>query len=256
VPEPPARTRLDDLLDDLGLAATRSQARHLILAGCVTDPATGTALPKPGKALPHNAPLHLAEGPRYVSRAGGKLAAALDHFTINPAGLDCLDLGASTGGFTDCLLQRGAATATCVDVGHGQLHPSLAADPRVTLLEGLNVRGLPQARLPRTAYPLIVMDLSFISLKLALPPAWSRLTPGGHLVVLVKPQFEVTAAEAARSRGIIRDPALHKRALAEVTRAARALPAAALLGPIPSPVTGADGNREFLLALRRGEAQA
>ncbi len=167
------------------------------------------------------------------------------------AGAHVLDVGASTGGFTDCALQAEAADVTCVDVGRAQLHARLRADPRVTNLEKVNARNLRPGDLPRAAYDAVLMDLSFISLKAVLPAVWPFLRPGGRLIALVKPQFEAGRAEADRGRGVIRDPDVRAAALATVSEFALALPGAALLGSMESPIAGADGNREFLLGLCR-----
>jgi 23S rRNA (cytidine1920-2'-O)/16S rRNA (cytidine1409-2'-O)-methyltransferase len=252
VPAPkPSRLRADDLLVARALAPTRAQARALILAGHVrTGPDTVVA--KAGQLLPPDSPLTVEQPPRFVSRGGEKLDAILAHVALDVTGAHVLDLGASTGGFTDCVLQRGAADVTCVDVGHGQLHPRLRADPRVTSLEKINARHLDQISLPRAHYDLVVLDLAFISLTKVLPVAWFRVRPGGHLVALVKPQFEATRAEASAARGVIRDPAVHARVLGEIRAfALEKLPAAALRGELPSPLLGGDGNREFLLAFRK-----
>ncbi|MGH7997261.1 MAG: TlyA family RNA methyltransferase [Opitutaceae bacterium] len=248
--KPGAKLRLDELLVGRGLAASRSQARALIMAGRVR---LGTErLDKPGKPVDAASPVSVVEPPRFVSRGGEKLEAALKAFALDLAGAHVLDLGASTGGFTDCALQAGAASATCVDVGRAQLHAKLRADPRVANLERINARRLDQAALPRPEYDAVVMDLSFISLKVVLPAAWPRVRPGGALVALVKPQFEAGKAEADKGRGVIRDPAVREAALAAVRDFALAeLPGALLLGTIPSPIAGAEGNREFLLGLRK-----
>jgi 23S rRNA (cytidine1920-2'-O)/16S rRNA (cytidine1409-2'-O)-methyltransferase len=243
------RVRLDELLLQRGLAESRAQAQALILAGRVSH---GTArLEKPGKAVPENLEVTLAQPPRFVSRGGEKLVAALAHFALDLQGSQVLDVGASTGGFTDCVLQAGAAAVTCVDVGRAQLHARLRADPRVTNLEQVNARHLRPSDLPRPDYDAIVMDLSFISLTAVLPAVWPLLRPGGSLVALVKPQFEAGKAEVDRGRGVIRDPAVQDAALARVRTAAAQLPWVEDRGAIDSPLRGADGNREFLLCLRR-----
>ncbi|HKB57313.1 MAG TPA: TlyA family RNA methyltransferase [Lacunisphaera sp.] len=244
-----AKTRLDELLVVRGLAPTRAQAKALIMTGRVRH---GTErLDKPGKEFPADFELTIDQPPRFVSRGGEKLAAFLEKFPINLTGAHVLDVGASTGGFTDCALQAGAASVTCVDVGHSQLHEKLRRDPRVTNLEKLNARHLAPGGLPRASYDAIVMDLSFISLKSVLPAVWPFLRPGGTLVALVKPQFEAGKTEADKGLGIIRDDAVRQRVLAEVRGfALRELPGAALFGEMESPVHGADGNREFLLGLR------
>jgi len=248
--EAPERLRADELLVARGLAPSRTVAQALILAGKVrTGPDTVVA--KSSQKLPADSPLTVEQPPRFVSRGGEKLEGALAHFGIAVAGAHALDVGASTGGFTDCLLQRGAASVTCVDVGQAQLHAKLRADARVTNLERLNARELPSAPLPHATYPVVVMDVSFISLTTVLPSVWSRLAPGGHLVALVKPQFEATRQEADKGRGVIKDPAVHARILREVTAAASSLPGAEVIGSMDSPLLGGEGNREFLLAVRR-----
>ncbi len=247
-----AKTRLDELLVTRGLAPTRAQAKALIMTGRVRH---GTErLDKPGKEFPSDFELTIDQPPRFVSRGGEKLAAFLEKFPVDLTGAHVLDVGASTGGFTDCTLQAGATAVTCVDVGHGQLHEKLRRDPRVTNLEKLNARHLAPGSLPRASYDAIAMDLSFISLKSVLPAVWPFLRVRGTLVALVKPQFEAGKAEADRGLGIIRDEAVRRRVLAEVRDfALRELPGAALFGEMECPVAGADGNREFLLGLRRKE---
>lgn len=245
-----AKIRLDELLVARGLALSRAQAKALIMSGRVRH---GTErLDKPGKEHPADLAVTIDQPPRFVSRGGEKLAAWLEKFPLDLRGAHVLDVGASTGGFTDCALQAGAASATCVDVGHGQLHEKLRRDPRVTNLEKLNARHLAAGDLPRPAYDLVVMDLSFISLRSVLPAVWPFLRPGGTLVALVKPQFEAGKAEVDKGRGIIRDDAVRLRVLGEVRNfALQSLPGAILAGEMESPVHGADGNREFLLGLRR-----
>jgi 23S rRNA (cytidine1920-2'-O)/16S rRNA (cytidine1409-2'-O)-methyltransferase len=244
------RQRLDELLFQRGLAASRAQARALIMAGRVLH---GTErLDKPGKDYPVEIELTLEQPPRFVSRGGEKLDGFLRQFGVDLHDAHVLDVGASTGGFTDCALQAGAADVTSVDVGRNQLHPRMQADPRVTSLEKINARHLQPGDLPRAEYDAIVMDVSFISLKTVLPPVWRFLRPEGLLVALVKPQFEAGKAEADRGHGVIRDPVVQEGVLAGVTAfALRELPGAILLGSMTSPLTGADGNREFLLGLRK-----
>jgi 23S rRNA (cytidine1920-2'-O)/16S rRNA (cytidine1409-2'-O)-methyltransferase len=187
-----------------------------------------------------------------VSRGGEKLAAALSNFTLDVQGAHVLDVGASTGGFTDCVLQAGAADVVCVDVGRAQLHAKLRADPRVTNLEKVNARHLHTADLPRTNFDAVVMDLSFISLVSVLPAVWPLLRPDGKLVALVKPQFEAGKEEADRGRGVIRDRAVQEAALAKVRGFALSeLPGCRLVGEMDSPIEGADGNREFLLCVEK-----
>jgi len=253
VPRFPKKQRLDEVLVARGLAASRAQAKALIMSGRVLH---GTArLDKPGKEVASDIELCVEQPPRFVSRGGEKLAAALAHFAIDLRGAHLLDVGASTGGFTDCALQAGAATAVCLDVGRAQLHAKLRADPRVTNLEKINARHLAAGDLPRSEFDAIVMDLSFISLCAVLPAVWPFLRAGGPLVALVKPQFEAGKAEVDKGRGVIRDPAVQDAALQRVRDFALAeLPHAELLGHIDSPIKGADGNREFLLALRRRAA--
>lgn len=246
----PAKQRLDELLVARGLCESRSQAKALIMTGRVRH---GTErLEKPGKEYPADFEVSIEQLPRFVGRGGEKLAAWLERFPLDLAGAHVLDVGASTGGFTDCALQSGAASATCVDVGFGQLHEKLRRDPRVTNLEKLNARHLTAADLPRAAYDAIVMDLSFISLRSVLPAVWPFLRSGGTLVALVKPQFEAGKAEVDKGAGVIRDDTVRARVLAEVRDfALRELPGAKFIGEMESPVHGADGNREFLLGLTR-----
>lgn len=244
------RQRLDELLVTRGLADSRSQAKSLIMSGRVLHGTT--RLDKPGKELPADIDLVVEQPPRFVSRGGEKLRGFLDRFSLDLRGAHLLDVGASTGGFTDCALQAGAADAVCIDVGRAQLHPRLQADPRVTNLEKINARHLAAADLPRTEFDAIVMDLSFISLRSVLPAVWPFLRSGGSLVALVKPQFEAGKAEVDKGRGIIRDAAVQDAVLAEIQAFALAqLPGATLIGTMDSPITGTDGNREFLLGLRK-----
>ena len=247
-----AKQRLDELLVARGLCASRSQAKALIMSGRVRH---GTdRLDKPGKEYPAEFEVTIDQPPRFVSRGGEKLAAYLERFPFDLTGAHLLDVGASTGGFTDCALQAGAASATCVDVGTGQLHDKLRRDPRVTSLEKTNARHLVPGALPRASYDALVMDLSFISLKSVLPAVWPFLRPGGTLVALVKPQFEAGKAEVDRGQGVIRDDAVRARVLAEVREFALCeLPGATLHGEMECPVHGADGNREFLLGLRKAD---
>lgn len=241
---------MDELLVRRGLAESRSQAQALIMAGRVR---LGTErLDKPGKRVPEDLAIELDQPPRFVGRGGEKLEAFLLAFGISLRGKAVLDVGASTGGFTDCALQHGAEEVTCVDVGHGQLHPRLQTDPRVISLERLNARHLRPGDLPRSEYDAVLIDLSFISLKTVLPAVWPFLRSGGLLIALVKPQFEAGRAEADRGRGVIRDPAVRARVLQEVRSfALHNLPGAALVGELESPVPGADGNREFLAGFSR-----
>lgn len=243
-----AKLRLDELLVTRGLAASRAQAKALIMSGQVRH---GTErLDKPGREFPADFAPTVDQPPRFVSRGGEKLAAAVAHFALDLRGAHVLDVGASTGGFTDCVLQNGAVDVVCVDVGRAQLHAKLRGDPRVTNLEKINARHLTAADLPRAEYDAVVMDLSFISLKSVLPAVWPLLRVGGALVALVKPQFEAGKAEADKGRGVIRDPAVQQAALDGVRAFAQAeLPRCHVRGHIDSPITGSDGNREFLLGL-------
>jgi len=246
----PAKLRLDELLLARGLAPTRAQAKALIMSGRVLR---GTErLDKPGKEFPIDLELTVEQPPRFVSRGGEKLAGALERFALDLRGAHVLDVGASTGGFTDCALQAGAADVVCVDVGRAQLHMKLRGDPRVTNLEQINARHLAASDLPRSNFDVVVMDLSFISLKTVLPAVWPQLRAGGTLVALVKPQFEAGKTEVDKGRGVIRNVAVQDAALASVRDFALAgLPGAQLVGTMDSPITGADGNREFLLCLSK-----
>ncbi|HEY4248566.1 MAG TPA: TlyA family RNA methyltransferase [Lacunisphaera sp.] len=244
------KQRLDELLVARGLSPTRAQAKALIMSGRVRH---GTErLDKPGKDYPADFEISVDQPPRFVSRGGEKLAAFLEKFPVDFTGKHVLDVGASTGGFTDCLLQAGAISATCVDVGHSQLHEKIRRDARVTNLEKVNARHLQPGALPRVSYDAIAMDLSFISLKSVLPAVWNFLQPGGSLIALVKPQFEAGKAEVDKGQGIIRDDTVRLRVMAEVREfALRELKGAEVFGEMECPVAGADGNREFLLGLKR-----
>ena len=244
-----SKLRLDELLVAKGLADSRSQAKALILAGKVK---IGTErLDKPGRSLPEDSEVWVEAPPRFVSRGGEKLEAFLDQFEISMEGLRILDVGASTGGFTDCSLQRGAKSATCVDVGRAQMHNKLIQDERVTNLEKTNARHLQIGDLPYDSYPRIVMDLSFISLTKVLPAVWQFLAKDGCLIALVKPQFEAEKHEVDAGRGIIRDTAIHERVLTQIKDfALKELLGAELIGTMDSPIKGTDGNREFLLGLK------
>jgi 23S rRNA (cytidine1920-2'-O)/16S rRNA (cytidine1409-2'-O)-methyltransferase len=232
------KKRLDVLLVERGLAESRAQAQALVLAGRVPGHA------KPGEQVDEAAPLELTEPPRFVSRGGEKLAHALDALGVDPAGEDCLDVGASTGGFTDALLQRGAARVIALDVGRGQLHERLRADPRVVVLERTNARELRELPFPPR---LVTCDVSFISVRKALPPALALAAPGWQALVLVKPQFEAGRAEARK--GVVRDPAVHRRVLRELAEASIGW-AAEPVGVVDSGLPGPKGNREFFLHLR------
>ena len=243
------RVRLDQLLVDRGLAPSRSRAQAFLLAGRVRVGAgdQGRLDRKPGELVDEGIPILIAEPDPYVSRGGHKLAAALDAFGIDPAGLVCLDVGASTGGFTDVLLQRRAARVYALDVGRGQLAEQLRADPRVVSLERTNARGLTPGTLPEPVR-LAVIDVSFISLERVLAPVASTFdqATGGTIVPLVKPQFEV--GKGATERGVVRDPVAH-RAVLERVSAVAAASGLSLVGVVASPILGPQGNREFLLDL-------
>ncbi len=242
--------RLDELLVARSLAPTRAQAKALIMSGRVLH---GTErLDKPGKEFPFDYELIVEQPPRFVSRGGEKLAGAIERFTLDLRGAHVLDVGASTGGFTDCALQAGATDVVCVDVGRAQLHAKLRGDARVTNIEQVNARHLTAAQLPRAEYDAIVMDLSFISLRAVLPAVWPLLRVGGTLVALVKPQFEAGKAEVDKGRGVIRDTAVQDAVLTGIRDFALAqLTGSTLVGTMDSPITGTDGNREFLLCLRK-----
>jgi len=242
----PTRLRLDQLLVDRGLFPTRSRARDAVARGTVR--VDGKSATKPGMAIAPDAHIVVDDpASAYVSRAALKLIAGLDHFGIDVTGRTALDIGASTGGFTQVLLERGAAHVIAVDVGHDQLHESLRSDPRVTNHEGLNARTLDRSHLEGRKIDLVVSDVSFISLKLALPPALALAETGSHCVLLVKPQFEA-GREAIGKGGILRDPADGERVADDLAAWLEALPGWRTLGLCPSPIEGGDGNREYLLA--------
>jgi 23S rRNA (cytidine1920-2'-O)/16S rRNA (cytidine1409-2'-O)-methyltransferase len=246
-----ARVRLDQLLTERGLAGSRAEAQSLILAGAVILEGAGTRTLKPGQLVAQDASVSLEERPRWASRAGAKLDHALDAFGIDPSGWACLDAGASTGGFTDVLLARGARVVYAVDVGRGQLIDRLRRDPRVVSMERTNLREL--RTLPEPI-DLATLDLSFISLRLVLPAVAGLLADAGRVVALVKPQFEA-GRDAVPRGGVVRDPATWEAVLRRlaVDAAAAGLDANRA---IRSPITGADGNVEFLAELRRDPADA
>jgi 23S rRNA (cytidine1920-2'-O)/16S rRNA (cytidine1409-2'-O)-methyltransferase len=231
------KKRLDVLLVERGLADSRSQAQALVMAGRVPGHT------KPGEQVDEAAPLEVEAPPPYVSRAGHKLANALDAFGIDVAGLDALDVGASTGGFTDVLLQRGVSRVIALDVGYGQLHSKIRDDARVTVMERVNARSL--VELP-FAPSLVTCDVSFISVKIALPPALALAAPGWQALVLVKPQFEAGRPEVPK--GVVRDAAVHRRVVREVAEALLAS-GGEPRGVVDSNLPGPKGNREFVLHL-------
>lgn len=241
-----ARPRLDELLVARGLFASRSRARDAIERGTVT--VDGAAARKPGQPVaPHCVVAVDDPAQAYVSRAALKLIAGLDHFGLDPSGHEALDIGASTGGFTQVLLERGATHVTAIDVGHGQMHPEIAADRRVTVIEGLNARDLTAADLGDRVPDFLVCDVSFISLKLALPPALALAGEGARALLLVKPQFEA-GREAIGKGGLLKDPSEAERIAAGLRDWLAGMPGWRVLGLHPSPIEGGDGNREFLLA--------
>jgi 23S rRNA (cytidine1920-2'-O)/16S rRNA (cytidine1409-2'-O)-methyltransferase len=236
------KKRLDVLLVERGLAESRSQAQAFVLAGLVQG------YEKPGQQVEEDAELAVDALPPYVSRGGEKLAHGLDELGVDPAGLDCVDVGSSTGGFTDVLLQRGAARVIALDVGYGQLHPRLRADPRVTVLERTNARTLTELPFP----PLLaVCDVSFISVRLALPPVLRLCAPDWQAVVLVKPQFEAGRAEVGKG-GVVRDPEVRRRVVREVAEAALGWEAS-VRDVVDSGLPGPKGNREIFVHLEHSE---
>jgi 23S rRNA (cytidine1920-2'-O)/16S rRNA (cytidine1409-2'-O)-methyltransferase len=238
-----AKKRLDVLLVERGLAESRAQAQALVLAGLVRGH------DKPGAQLSEDVALEVERPPRFVSRGGEKLQNALDALAVDVTGRDCADVGASTGGFTDCLLQAGAARVVAIDVGYGQLHPRLRADPRVTVLERVNARSLTE--LP-FAPELVACDVSFISVTKALPPVLQLAAPGWEALVLVKPQFEAGRSEVGK--GVVRDPAVQRKVLESIVEAAHKW-GGVTVGVVDSGLPGPKGNREFFLHLvhRPGE---
>jgi 23S rRNA (cytidine1920-2'-O)/16S rRNA (cytidine1409-2'-O)-methyltransferase len=228
------------------LFASREKAQRAIMAGAVT--VNEQRIDKPGTRVPEDAQIAVQAGDRYVGRGGLKMEAALAHFGLSPEGKTCLDIGASTGGFTDCLLQHGAAKVWAIDVGHSQLDWKIRSDPRVVVREKLNARYLTSADIPEPI-DLCVIDVSFISLTLILPPAAALLSNGGVIVSLIKPQFELRKEDVSKG-GIVRDPALHERAVEKVRRFVETLPALCWGGLIESPILGGEGNKEFLACLR------
>ena len=234
------RKRLDVLLVERGLAESRAQAQALVMAGRVRG------FDKPGVQVEESTEVVVESGPRFVSRGGEKLEHVLDVLDLDVSGLDCVDVGASTGGFTDCLLQRGAARVIALDVGYGQLHPRLRADSRVLVFERTNARRLTELPFPPQ---LVVCDVSFISVRAALPAVLRLAAPGWRALVLVKPQFEAGRKTVPRG-GVVRDPEVQRRVLHEVAAAAvgwGAVPAAVVDSGLPGP----KGNREFFLFLEQ-----
>lgn len=249
-PGPGARIRADQLVVDRGLARSRSEAQALILAGAIRIVGAEGRRLSAGQRLDPTTNLVRDDEPTWASRGGEKLEAALDAFRVEVDGLVCLDAGASTGGFTDVLVARGARRVYAVDVGLGQLLPRLANDPRVEVLDRTNLRTLASLREP---VDLATLDLSFISLRLVLEPVRHLLAPGGRVVALVKPQFEAGRADVPRG-GVVRDPAVHRRVLIQLAADAREAGLVAV-DLVASPRTGRQGNREFLALLRSASAE-
>ncbi len=244
-----AKTRLDVALVERGLAETRAAAQRLVMAGLVFS--GDRKLEKAGLGVAPDTALEVRGQPHpYVSRGGLKLEKALDHFAIPVAGRIALDVGSSTGGFTDCLLQRGAAKVYAVDVGTNQLAWKLRSDPRVVSMEKTNMRSVTRAQIPEPI-DLVVCDASFIGLATVLPAALALAGPGAHLAALIKPQFEVGKGRVGKG-GIVREPELHKEVIDQVTAWLAGQPGWTVLGVTDSPITGAEGNKEFLIsAVRR-----
>jgi len=243
------RSRVDIFLVEQGLFPSREQAQRAVMAGEVRI--GDQVVSKSSFMVAPGAEVSLRAHSPYVGRGGVKLAGALDHFEIPVPGTTALDIGASTGGFTDCLLQRGAAKVYAIDVGHGQLAWKIRNDSRVIVREKLNARFLSREDVPETV-DLCVIDVSFISLTLILPNAFDLVTPNGVILALIKPQFELQAADVAHG-GIVRDPALHEKAQEKI-RDFVVKAGHNLIGLVPSAITGADGNREFFICVRRKSA--
>ncbi len=237
--------RLDQLLVARGLCESREKAQRAIMAGEVT--VGDRVIDKAGTKVADDAAIAVKAPPRYVGRGGFKLEAALAAFAIDPSGKCCLDIGASTGGFTDCLLQHGAAKVWAIDVGHSQLDWKIRSDPRVVVREKLNARNLTRADIP-DSIDVCVIDVSFISLTLILPPALALLSPSGVIVPLIKPQFELRREDVSRG-GVVRDPALHERAVEKIRSFLNTMPRCEWRGLIESPILGGEGNKEFLACL-------
>jgi 23S rRNA (cytidine1920-2'-O)/16S rRNA (cytidine1409-2'-O)-methyltransferase len=245
--KPQPKRRVDQLLVERGLAESRAKAQALILAGAVFS--GEQRLEKSGQSLAADAPIEVRGKPHpFVGRGGVKLTHALDHFKIDPAGKICLDIGASTGGFTDALLSRGAVKVYAVDVGRGQLDWRLRNDSRVAVLEGVNARDLSRKEIPEPV-ELIACDVSFIGLETALPAALAMAAPGAILIALIKPQFEVGRGRVGKG-GIVRDAALHAEVCQRIENWLGRQAGWSVLGLCESPIQGADGNREFLIAAR------
>ncbi len=249
-PSPKKRLRADELLVLKGLADTRSKAKLLILAGKVYLP--HARIEKASSLLPIDSEIRLTEIYPYVSRGAEKLKGFFEKFPHSLTDCTALDVGASTGGFTDYLLQNGVSHVSCVDVGRGQLHMRLRNDPRVYNLEQANARHLESFALPHLFYDFVVMDLSFISLTKILPEAWKRVKEKGLLIALIKPQFEAEKREVDRAKGIIKDPAIRERIVLKIQSFINAeLKGSQILGTLPSPIAGGDGNQEYLIGIQK-----
>src|ERR1700730_17048346 len=240
------KLRIDNLLVERGYFESRESAQRAVMAGEVKVGENVVA--KSSQLVDPDASIAIAEAQRYVGRGGQKLEGALDHFAIDVRNKVALDIGASTGGFTDCLLQRGARKVYAVDVGHGQLAWKIRNDPRVFVREKVNARSLSRTQIPELV-DLCVIDVSFISLTLILPSAFDLLTPDGVILALIKPQFELERKDVARG-GIVRDPALHEKARQKIVKFAENA-GCLVIGLVPSQITGADGNQEFFICLRK-----
>ncbi len=241
------RKRVDQLLVERGLVETRSRAQALVMAGLVLS--DGKRIDKPGQQMAEDAPLELkGQDHPWVSRGGLKLVEALDRFAIDPTGLTAIDVGASTGGFTDVLLTRGAARVYAVDVGHGQLAWKLRTDERVVVMERTNARHLTAEQIPQPV-DMVVCDASFIGLETVLPAAMAFVRPGGWLVALIKPQFEVGKGRVGKG-GVVREPELHEEVCQRITGWLAALPGWSVAGLCDSPIKGPEGNKEFLIVGR------
>ena len=241
-----AKQRLDQLLVARGYFESREKAQRAIMAGTVN--VGEQRADKPGTKVPEDAVISVKQAERYVGRGGLKMEAALANFAVNPIGQVCLDIGASTGGFTDCLLQHGAAKVYAIDVGHSQLDWKIRSDPRVVVREKLNARYLTRDDIP-DPIEVCVIDVSFISLTLILPPAVALLSNGGVIVPLIKPQFELRKEDVGKG-GVVRDPALHAQAVEKVRAFVSTLPGVAWTGVMESPILGGEGNKEFLACIR------
>lgn len=245
-PMPAAKQRLDQLLVARGYFESREKAQRAIMAGAVR---IGEQLAdKAGTKVAEDAAIQIKSAERYVGRGGLKMEAALAHFGVDPQGATCLDIGASTGGFTDCLLQHGAARVYAIDVGHSQLDWKIRSDPRVIVREKLNARYLTRDDVPEPI-AMCVIDVSFISLTLILPPAAALLSNGGVIVPLIKPQFELRKEDVGRG-GVVREATLHERAVGKIRAFVDTMPALSWAGVMESPILGGGGNKEFLACLR------